>query len=70
MGAQLAAGETVVVVVTVVVRTVVGVGCAVNMQEQALLRREAGYCVVAARARFSSKPRFAAPAVMVTLVYD
>ena len=54
---------TVVVVVTVVVYTVVGLGVAVKMQEQALLRREAGYCVVAGKSRLSSRPRLAAATV-------
>ena len=42
-------------------------GWAVKMQEHALLRREAGYWVVAAKARFSSIPRFAASTVTVAL---
>lgn len=58
---------TVVVVVTVVVKIVVGVGLAVRMQEQALLRREAGYWVVAGKSRLSSRLRLAAPAVTVAL---
>ena len=71
VGTEQPAGFTVVVVVTVVVKTVVGVGWAVNIQEQALLKREAGY-VVAAKSRFagSSSPRFAAPAVTVALGWN
>lgn len=42
-------------------------GFAVRMQEHALLNRDAGYWVVAAKALFSSIPRFAAPAVTVAL---
>ena len=42
-------------------------GLAVRIQEQALLNREAGYRVVAAKARFSWIPRFATPAVTVVL---
>ena len=68
VGTEHPVGFTVAVVVTVVVKTVVGVGWAVRMQEQALLRRDAGY-VVAPRSRLmgSSRPRFAAPAVTVAL---